>query len=370
MVETDIIKMLEDTTLLIQQKQGQNLSKILMAAQSVNTTNQMVNNVEFWNWLGNNYRNDFGSVSAAQRALLEKSDWAKTILQGKGYEWDWMNSQRSSFGKIFSRFNAGDRPTQPGIDVTETSIISKRTLGTYQNKAYVSSNVPNLHNTPKDAVVVTNSEKVAYAQGQGYNVQEFMGNTEIISERDKRAVQAIKGKAEGQYNIRNVGMTMAKAGAMGCVIGLTTEAVVYYKQWENGELTDEKYLEHIVEAGGNAGVTAGATAGIMVPISSAITVAGMSNIITLPIAIVVSASIDKIVAPCFKRGLYSKYLNKAHYYQNMEIMYEDFLCAIDNAAKHYETYLTEMRKQDEKFSMLKKLDQNVTEDLKALYESI
>lgn len=219
-------------------------------------------------------------------------------------------------------------------------------------------------------MVVVNHEKAVYVRNQGYEVQEFMDKGEVLHEREMRMEQAIEGKAEGRYNFRNVGATMAKAGAVGCIIGITTEMVMSYKQWENAEITDDEYLNMIMAAGGDAGVTSGITAGIMVPVSSMITAAGMSNVITLPIVMVVSSGINKVVAPCFKRGAYAKYLCKAKYYQSMERLYGDFMDAVENAAVHYEGYLQELRRQDARFGMLKKLDREVTDDLKRLYNEI
>ena len=368
--ELEVLHMMQDTAELVRHRQGDNLSRLLAASKGAGITNQAVSNVEFWKWLGKNYPKDFGNAMAAKGAALGKTGWSRTILQGKGYEWDWMESQRNSLSKVFSKYFAGDCPTQPGIDVTETSLLSGRELGTYQNKAYLSPNMPDLSNTPKDAVVVTNQEKVAYAKGQGYEVQEFMDGEEIFQQREARMEQAAKGKAEGRYNFRNVGTAMVKAGAVGCAIGVTMETIVSYKQWENAEITDDEYLDKIMRAGGDAGVTSAATAGIMVPVSSVITAAGMSNVITIPIAMAVSAGVNKIVAPCFKRGAYAEYLGKAKYYQSMERLYGDFMDAVESAAAHYERYLQELHKQNVRYDMLRALDEEITDDLKNLYSAI
>ena len=368
--ELEAMRMMQDTAELIRHRQGDNLSRLLAASKSAGITNRAVGDVEFWKWLGKNYPKDFGNAMAAKGAALGKPGWSRTILQGKGYEWDWMESQRNSLSKVFSKYFAGDCPTQPGIDVTETSLLSGRELRSYQNKAYLSSNAPDLSNTPKDAVVVTNQEKVAYAKGQGYEVQEFMDGEEIFQQREARMEQAIKGKANGKYSFRNVGATMAKAGVVGCAIGVTMETIASYKQWENAEITDDEYLDRVMMAGGDAGITSAATAGIMVPVSSVITAAGMSNIITLPIAMVVSAGVNKIVAPCFKRGAYAEYLSKARYYQDMERLYWDFMDAVESAAEHYEGYLQEMRRQNVRYGMLRQLDHEVTGELEELYKKI
>ena len=94
--------------------------------------------------MGRNYPKNFGSFEATQQTISTHNlQWTKTILQGKGYEWDWMTAQRNNISNVFSKYVAGDCPTQPGIDIiTQTSILTGDVEGMYQNKAYLSSNNP------------------------------------------------------------------------------------------------------------------------------------------------------------------------------------------------------------------------------------
>ena len=136
--------MMEDTSKLIAQEKATNLGTATVAfGQSANLANE----VEFWRWMGNNYPKDLGNVQLIQEAANTKSRWLNTQLQGKGYEWDYMVAQRMKPQKALSVFDAGDCPTQPGIDITETGLLDGNVKATYQNKAYLSSNNPNLENT-------------------------------------------------------------------------------------------------------------------------------------------------------------------------------------------------------------------------------
>ena len=196
-------------------------------------------------------------------------------------------------------------------------------------KAYISKANPDLHNTPKDMAVVTNAEKVDIVSGNGYtDVEGFQDAPTIKKRTQKRLDQIKKGKATPTYNIKNVAGTMARSGLIGCVIGVGTETIVSYKDWKAGHLTDDEYLTEILKAGGDAGVTAAATSGIMIPISATITAAGASALITIPVAFVVGGVVNKVVAPCFGRGDYKKYLLQAKYYQQLNLCYNDFLLAI------------------------------------------
>lgn len=365
--EQEYLNMINDTTQLVAQERAARLGD---AAAAFHSSGQLANDVEFWNWMGKNYPKDLSSTQLIQQAANSKACWLNTQLQGKGYEWDFMTLQRNKPANILSVFEAGDCPTQPGIDVTEIDVLNGSVKATYQNKAYLSSNNPNLQNTPKDAVVVTNREKVQYAQKQGYQTQSYMDADEIQTVRDDRFKQAIEGKASTTYNLQNVAMASAKAGAVGAVIGMTTETVISYRAWKSGEISDEQYLEEILKAGGDAGVTAAATTAAMVPVQAAIATAGASSLIAIPVAIVFGAAINSVVAPCFGRGKYREILNQAKYYQAIEDVYDDFILAVDKSASQYTAYINQMQLQAQRQEQMKQFSKKMDKSLKYLYDLI
>lgn len=227
-----------------------------------------------------------------------------------------------------------------------------------------------MHNTPKDAVVVTNKEKVLYAQKQGYNTKEYMDADQIKSIRDKRFRQACSGNANTAYSLKNVATASVKAGVMGAVIGMTIETITLYKAWKTGELSDMNYGRQILKASGDAGVTAGTTTAIMVPVNSIITVAGVSSLVTIPVAIVLGSAINRIVAPCFGRGEYNEILDKAKYYVALEEAYNDFIYAADTAAKQYIDFVAQMQAQTQQFLQMQQMGKCTNQMLKVLYDSI
>lgn len=363
----EYLEMIKDTTDLVAQEKATQLGNAAAAYQS---SGQLANNVEFWRWMGANYPRDLSSSQLIQQAANTKSRWLGTQLQGKGYEWDFMTLQRSDPTKILSIFDAGNCPTQPGIDITEKDVLTGSVKATYQNKAYLSNNNPNLHNTPKDAVVVANREKVGYAQKQGYQTKAYMGADEIQEVREKRFQQAAEGNAQITYTLQNVAEASAKAGAVAAVIGMTTETVCSYKMWKSGQITKEQYLKEILKAGGDAGVTGATTAAAMVPVQAAITAAGTSTLIGIPVAIAFSAAINSVVAPCFGRGKYRQILNEARYYQSIEDVYDDFIIVIERSANQYANYINQMQAQVHRYEQMRRISENMEESLRNLYDSI
>lgn len=144
------------------------------------------------------------------------------------------------------------------------------------------------------------------------------------------------------------------------------ETIFSYKAWKGGKITKEEYLKEIAKSGGNAGVTAGLTTGVMIPVQLALG----TNPITFPIAFVVGGLVDKIVAPCFKRGKYKEILNSAKYYQNLEHIYDDLANVMEVTANQYINFVNEMSKQKDTYEKMKSTSIEINQDLKALYDSI
>lgn len=365
--EEEYLNMLSDTTNLVAQEKAARLGDAATAFQS---SGRLANDVEFWRWMGANYPKDLSSAQLIQQAANTKARWLNTQLQGKGYEWDFMALERSKPSNILSIFEAGDCPTQPGIDVTKIDVLSGSVKATYQNKAYSSNNNPNLHNTPKDAIVVTNQEKVKYAQRQGYKTEGYMDADEIQTIRDSRFKKAAEGKANTTYTLQSVAGASAKAGAVAAVIAMTTETVISYRAWKAGEISDEQYMKEVLKAGGDAGITAGATTAAMVPVQATIAAAGASTLIAIPIAIVFGAAINSVVAPCFGRGKYRQILGEAKYYQSLEDVYDDFMMAVERSVEQYTTYISQMQLQAQRHDQMRQISKKIDESLKDLYDSI
>lgn len=141
-----------------------------------------------------------------------------------------------------------------------------------------------------------------------------------------------------------------KGGLAGAVIGITTEAVMSYKKYKNGEITKEEYLKEMAKSGGQYGVSGAVTAGITTSITPAITaVAGTLGVacpaVSIPVSIALGAGIDKIIAPAFGRGEYKKILDEAKYYQNLLYAHDDLVNAIAMTENQFVEFIDEYQQQ-------------------------
>lgn len=367
--ENDILHMLNDTSQLMA---SENATQLSAAAVAVQTSNDLTDNVEFWNWMGRNFK-PFHSSDSMQQYISQgttKEAWMAKQLQGKGYEWDWMAKQRMMVKNFSNTYDAGDVANRAASDISEKSLLTGN-VKEYQMKAYTSNNKPHLTNTPKDMTVVTNAEKTSAVKADGYHEVQSFQNKDAIKQATKQRMEQIKdGKAYTAYNLQNVSATMAKAGLIGCVINIGIESIASYRAWKNGNLTDSEYLKGILAAGGDGAITASTTTGIMIPISTAITTAGASTLITIPIAFIIGSAINKIVAPCFGRGQYRQLLSKAKYYQNLESIYGDLTHSMQESCEQYCDFIYQMSWQHSMHQEMKAQSSELNRHLETLYHSI
>jgi hypothetical protein len=88
----------------------------------------------------------------------------------------------------------------------------------------------------------------------------------------------------------------------------------------------------------------------MIPRSAAVTAAGVAQPWLIPVSFVVSAALDKIIAPCFGRGDYLKQLNQAKYYQSLSDMQVPLMQAIESSAAQFEVFIDTVNAQMQQFA--------------------
>ena len=141
--ENEVMKMLDETSRLAAQKGADQLA----SAASAIPSNAIANDVEFWNWMGRNFSKSgiFNTAESAQKYFAQLPEESvkgfRRVIQGKGYEWDWMSARRSRPENLFKRFDAGDVANRPATDVTEHNILTGSTKE-YQMKAYAGKQIP------------------------------------------------------------------------------------------------------------------------------------------------------------------------------------------------------------------------------------
>lgn len=346
--ENEYLEYVFDSTQLAQEYQLNIVSDAVVAADQADKLTDMV---EYWKWMQRNFSKSgiFDSPQAMQIYLNSdpnKEGWLRKQLQGKGYEWDWIQTQRRNIRNVCNQYYAGDISNRPSSDVTQTNLFFTGEITENQMKAYTSGQTPHLENTSKDATnmkIVANEEVVDKIKAKGYsNVESFQDSETINQNVEKRINQIKDGTATPLYNLRNVVATMFYTGLTGVVISASIEGFSKWKEYKSGFLSKEEYMMEIANAAGEGGVIGASTAGIMIPVSSMLTKVGLASLpITIPVAVLVSGALSKIIAPVFKRGEYRKNLLEAKYYQSIAHMTDALVFSLKDMQEQYSLFVSE-----------------------------
>ena len=120
--QDDFLDYLLETSKLISDEKQSLLVEGLSAYQN---SHQYVNEVEFWKWMHQNYykKDLFSSPQAIANYISQgsgKANWLKLQLQGKGYEWDWMASEKAKVSNLFSKLLLYAKSTKFNDDIIDT----------------------------------------------------------------------------------------------------------------------------------------------------------------------------------------------------------------------------------------------------------
>ena len=323
------------------------LSKASVAVGSNNIAAAYAENVEFWQWIQRNFEGmDLSSSESIAAEFLEKEGF-QTQIAGKLYEWDWVNSERGQISNLLSRFELPDNPSAPGIDVTEKTLFG----GTYeyQLKSYTSGTPEIADTTPRSATVITNSENVIGVRKQGYNAEAFMNEDSISDSREELEELVQDGGATPNYEFGDIAETIGQGALLGVALGLGTEALISYRAYKNGDINSQEYLHKVLKAGAESGITAGTTAGVMIPINVMLSSAGITSLVTIPIAFLIHHTIAAPISAAFGKGEYRSVLQEAKIYDSTSDMMSDFGKMAYASASRFKSFVTKSNESDKEF---------------------
>lgn len=355
--ENDILDFINDTSNIAANERITDISNGYSAYKG---SIDYVKDVEFWKWMNKNYNKSgiFDGSKAIQDYILTssgKANWMELQLQGKGYEWDFMMQQQGNIKNLLSRFDAGIDPTQAGIDITKTNLLNGKET-TYQLKSYLIETKLGskaLKNTPKDAIVITQSENIASATNAGYTSKPYQ-NKDISKKITKdRFNNASKGLAKNSYSVKGVTTAMGRSALIGAAFAITVEGVAQHKRYKLGEISKREFVNELAKSGGNAATTAGITSGIMLGIEASIVTGGLAIPIAIPISIAIGAGVDYIVGPLFKKGNYEKQLKQMKFYEDIGQGYIEFIDECNKSFEHFEGYIKRIIKEEIRYRKIK-----------------
>ena len=105
-------------------------------------------------------------------------------------------------------------------------------------------------------------------------------------------------------------------------------------------------------------------------ILTARSISDISSVINIPIAFVVGAAIDKIVAPCFGRGDYKKILSEAQYYSSIAALSTNVITSMSEYSNQCKDFYDAILQSENIHYKIGEYEKQVDKDLAELYNSI
>lgn len=343
-------------------------------AQGLNgyvNSQQLVNGIEFWNWMEQNYHTSgiFSSAESIKSYINSspgKAEWLQRQLQGKGFEWDWVTRENAKIGNLFKKFDLGTDSTQAGFDV----ILKNMLTGSKEYFQHKSSLPPgranlNLKNCPEDAIVVTQKDNINSVKLQNKGKVGFQSKKQSQKSLDDRFKKARSGKVSLSPTLTEVAKVAGKAAMMGAVIGAGIEAYTSWEAYNSNKITGKEYSKEIVKSAAHAGIVGGGTAAIAVYVNTAIASAtgGTSIFVTIPVTIIIASSLDYLVAPMFGKGKYLEHLNDMRLYKSVGDAYVDLIIASQESTRHFCLYSNTFDQLSKEMSQLDSIESDVNIEL-------
>lgn len=303
------------------------VSNIAAASRIIPEGIQYVDNASFWQWMKNSYPKMFEDGLQNWMTIHPKS--AEVFFQTKGLEWETFRNYHPHFVDI----NELSRTTNDRIkDLNSFNPLNGNTT-IIQVKAPLSdsgirSEAQKLftHYPPDTKFAVTQS---VYDEAikRGMPPERFVQvvpDESVKSATQQRYEAASQGNIDVGVSIEGVLKEVGKGALIGAALYVGVSALTNYRSYKSGNLSFEEFAEQLVKDGAKGGVMGGSMAAINVGVQYAATALGVGAPVTIPVMLVISFGLKKIVDPIFGDGEYAETLRSMKYYTSLQEGWQDF----------------------------------------------
>ena len=326
----------------------------------------LVENVEFWKWFDENFKNLQLNSSQEITVHFSQNPGAYQQAFGKFYEWDWVQQQRRLLSNVSSTFQLPTDPNNPGTDVYRQTLFGGTTE--YQLKSNISGTPQiNANTTPKSTIIITPEENISAVESMGYDAQSYGNREEVLQQREALRRDVSSGEATSVYEFSDVLSTIGKGAAIGFFAGITAETLFSYREMKAGKISKSEYFRGILKSGISQGMASGATTGIMIPINIALTSMGASVLFALTIAFIVHQTLAAPILAAFEKGDYKQYLGEARIYSTISEMQADFGSLACSTGDQFRGFLEQIKKSRETFGHRREEFNSIMKKIESLF---
>jgi len=400
----------------------EDISSLAAEVHIVKNGIEYVNEVKFWEWFTENVVKEGKLSDGSKLPLIDstaiaewindsmgtgKNKYLLDMFVNRGGEYNYVQAmQNNPFellkGNTYRLATAIEDGTQ-GIDAVRHNLIFGDT--TIQIKAGLSdsfkrvdlsqyipepseqvqerlSGVLHKNSTPVDEVVVngkildwrmSDAGRVQIeARGDAHpNVTSHPIDDNALTESGKqRFKDAQSGRADPSITLSGSLEQIGQGIVIGAVVSIGVSTLSNYKDYKNGIITPNEYINYIMRDTAQGMTQGGLVAAINIPVQVLAHSINVGAPVTIPVMIAVSGLVNKVVGPMFGKGEYKKTMQNISYTTNVGKSFVQFLEISRRSFYSQKNMLLTARDHAARANMLDEFSLRTEQTLKKTLEEI
>lgn len=260
------------------------ISSILL---SLDKSQELTTDVDFWKWLQKINQTGFASSSSIQTLAQKSPEYLKNTLRSKGMEYAWTSNYNIDPLNFFSVAKLSESPNDPIGDAYikdfftgKRQPVQMKTSKTIPNDPTRTSRNANRHlrsirgRYPEGTLIIGNKPVVEAAKGnpsydhKAYPIESGWSGKEETRFVTSKYEKAQKGKASPALTTKAVILNIAKTALVGALLFSFIEVIKDWRIWRDGQITGEEFITRILKQGGKGALLGGGTGILILLLSS------------------------------------------------------------------------------------------------------
>ncbi len=249
---------------------------ILTGVFSLQETQNLVNDAEFWKWLQKTNRAGFASSSSIQKLAQKNPEYLKKTLRSKGMEHTWTSNYNSDLLNFFSVAELSESPNDPIGDAYIKDILTgqKRPVQMKTSKKIPNDPTRTFRNAkrhikaipckyPEGTRIVGNQPVVDAAKGsrsydhEAYPIERGWSDKEQAKFITSHFEKARKREATPVLTTKAVVSSIAKCALIGALLLALIETFKDWRVWREQRITGDEFFLRILKQGGKGALLGG-----------------------------------------------------------------------------------------------------------------
>lgn len=298
----------------------ESVSNVAAASRIISGGIQYVDNASFWQWMRDSYPKVF--KDGIENWLSIHPIKGRLLIQTKGLEWDTFRS----FHPNFIDLNELSKSTNDRIkDLSSFNPLNGETT-IIQVKAPLSEGgirveAQKLFTYPPETKFSVNQSVYDEAINRGMPQERFVRvvpDDAVKSVTEQRYQSASGGEIDVGISFNGVLEQVGKGALIGSVLYMGVSALSHYRSYKSGQMSYEDFSQQLLKDGTKGAIMGGSISAINVGVQYAATALGVGAPVTIPVMLVISIGLKKLIDPIFGDGEYAETLSNMNYHTTLQ----------------------------------------------------